>query len=244
MYHKDRCMEVKPNLKAKKITVVCGHYGSGKTNVAVNLAMRMKEANPEKIISAADVDIVNPYFRTADAKDFLAKAGVVPLIPEFANSNVDIPSLPHRLTSLFSETMGENECTVIDVGGDEGAVALGMYSKQLNALDYDMIYVVNKYRPLIADPKDAAELMKEIEAVSNLKCTCLVNNSSLGMETTEEDILDSVEYGKECARLCGLPLLFHGYYEDLLPGLPERFKAEGYGDEPLFAMKNVTKKLF
>ncbi len=231
-------------MKPKTITVVCGHYGSGKTNVAVNLAIQLKTNHPSKIISVADVDIVNPYFRTADAKDFLTKAGVVPLIPEFANSNVDIPSLPHRLTSLFQGTMGENECTVIDVGGDEGAVALGQYAKQLNALDYDMIYVVNQYRPLIADPRDAAELMKEIEAVCGLRCTGLVNNSSLGIETTAEDIIDSVEYAKECARLTGLPLLFHGYYEDLLPTLPESFRKAGYESEPLFPMKNVTKKLF
>lgn len=199
---------------------------------------------PEKSISVADVDIVNPYFRTADARDILTEAGVVPLIPEFANSNVDIPSLPHRLTALFSDGLSGEESTIIDVGGDEGAVALGMYSKQLNRLDYDMIYVVNKYRPLTADPRDAAELMKEIEAASNLKCTRLVNNSSLGAETTVEDILESVEYAGECAALCGLPLMFHAYYADLLPSLPKEFARAGYGNETLFPMKNVTKKLF
>lgn len=231
-------------MNLKQITVVCGHYGSGKTNVAVNLALRCKKDYPDRIISVADVDIVNPYFRTADAGDILKAAGVVPLIPEFANSNVDIPSLPHHLTTLFSGSLGADESTVIDVGGDEGAVALGMYSKQLNRLDYDMIYVVNQYRPLTADPRDAAELMKEIEAVSGLKCTCLVNNSSLGVETTAGDVMDSVGYAAECAERCGLPLLFHAYYEDLLPTLPELFREAGLGNEVLFPMQNVTKKLF
>ncbi len=231
-------------MNPKKITVVSGHYGSGKTNFAVNYALRIKEAFPERIVSVADVDIVNPYFRTADAKDFLVKAGVVPLIPEFANSNVDIPNLPHQLTALFSGTMGENEHTVIDVGGDDGAVALGRYEKQLNALDYDMIYVVNRYRPLTADPRDAAELMREIEAISGLRCTAVVNNSSLGAETTAEDVLDSVEYAKECAALCGLPLWYHGYYESLLPNLPEEFRKAGFDEKALFPMRNVTKKLF
>lgn len=230
--------------KQKTITIVCGHYGSGKTNVAVNLALRYKKEAPEKNISVADVDIVNPYFRTADAREILMEAGVIPLIPEFANSNVDIPSLPHRLTALFSGNGGMEESTIIDVGGDEGAVALGMYSQQLNRLDYDMIYVINKYRPLTADPKDAADLMREIEGVSNLKCTRIVNNSSLGAETTAEDILESVEYARECAELCGLPLLFHAYYADLLPSLPEDFAKAGYGSEPLFPMRNVTRKLF
>jgi len=228
----------------KKITVICGHYGSGKTNIAVNLAIRCKAEHPERLISCADVDIVNPYFRTADAKDILAASGVIPLIPEFANSNVDIPSLPHRLTSLRAENIGDNECIVIDVGGDEGAVALGMISRQLGEVPHDMFYVVNKYRPLTADPRDAADLMREIEAVSGLRCTGVINNSSLGGETTAEDIIDSVEYARECAALCGLPLLFHGYYEDLLPHLPERFKEAGLTDETLFPMRNVTKKLF
>ena len=231
-------------MNPKKITVVSGHYGSGKTNFAVNYALRIKELFPQRIVSVADVDIVNPYFRTADAKDFLVKAGVVPLIPEFANSNVDIPSLPHQLTALFSGTMGENEHTVIDVGGDDGAVALGRYARQLNALDYDMIYVVNQYRPLTADARDAAELMREIEGISGLRCTAVVNNSSLGAETTAEDIIDSVEYAKECAALCALPLWYHGYYEELLPNLPEEFRKAGLDPESLFPMRNVTKKLF
>ncbi len=231
-------------MKLKPITVVCGHYGSGKTNVAVNLAMRCKRDDPSRLVSCADVDIVNPYFRTADARDALAAAGVIPLIPAFANSNVDIPSLPHRLTSLCRESIGENESIIIDVGGDEGAVALGMISRQLAEAGYDMIYVVNKYRPLTAEPRDAAALMREIEAVSGLRCTALVNNSSLGAETTAEDVLDSVAYAGECAALCGLPLLFHGYHSALLPELPAAFAEAGLGEEALFPMDNVTKQLF
>ncbi len=231
-------------MNLKPITIVCGHYGSGKTNVAVNLAVRCKTENPNLLVSCADVDIVNPYFRTADAKDLLAAAGVVPLIPEFANSNVDIPSLPHRLTSLRPENIGEKERLIIDVGGDEGAVALGMISRQLSEVDYDMIYVVNQYRPLTAEPRDAAALMGEIEAVSGFRCTAVVNNSSLGKETTAEDVLNSVEYAKECAALCGLPLLFHGYYPALLPDLSAIFAKAGYGEEVLFPMDNVTKQLF
>ncbi len=231
-------------MKLKPITIVCGHYGSGKTNVAVNIAMAAKRTDPARLVSCADVDIVNPYFRTADAKDVLTRAGVIPLIPEYANSNVDIPALPHRLTSLRRENIGENESIVIDVGGDDGAVALGRVSRQFAEVDYDMIYVVNKYRPLTADPRDAADLMHEIEAISGLRCTAVVNNSSLGAETTAEDVTDSVEYAKECAALCGLPLLFHGYYKDLLTLLPEAFKEAGFADEVLFPMENVTKQLF
>lgn len=231
-------------MNLKPVTIVCGHYGSGKTNVAVNLAIHCKRERPERAVSVADVDIVNPYFRTADAKELLEKFGVIPLIPELANSNVDIPSLPHQLAGIFSGNTGENEYAFIDVGGDEGATVLGMYSARLNRLDYDMIYVVNQYRPLTASPYDAVELMKEIEAVSHLKCTRLVNNSSLGAETVMDDVVSSVAYARKCEELCGIPLLFHSYYSRLIPNLPGAFAQAGYEKEPLFAMENATKQLF
>lgn len=222
---------------------MCGHYGSGKTNVAINLALAAKRQSPNRTVSVADVDIVNPYFRTADAAETLKKEGIVPLIPEFANSNVDIPSLPHRLTALFSDPL-ETELAFIDVGGDEGAVALGRYRRFLNEGAYDMLYVVSQYRPLTAKPEEAAALMRDIEAVSGLRCTMLVNNSSLGAETTEEDVVDSVSYAKECAKRCALPLFCHAYYQSLLPGLPAVFQRAGLSDEPLFPMRNMTKQLF
>ncbi len=242
-------MEGAMRFMLKRITVVCGHYGSGKTNVAVNLALHGKKENPDSEISIADVDIVNPYFRTADAAELLRASGVHPLIPEFANSNVDIPSLPNRLTSLFTDRTDETEDSkreslIIDVGGDEGAVALGMYNDEMRKTDYDMLYVVNQYRPLTENPEEAAALMREIESASRLHCTGIVNNSSLGSETTTGDIVDSEAYAHRCAECCGLPLLFHSYYSDLVPGLPEAFQAAGYGEEILFPMRNVTRKLF
>jgi len=122
--------------KPANLIIICGHYGSGKTNVAVNLAVRMREKYPEKKVYAADLDIVNPYFRTADAAELLRTEGIEPLIPEFANTNVDIPSLPPKLYQLL-EGKNEDEIAIIDVGGDDGSVALGMYSKLKSpVLDY------------------------------------------------------------------------------------------------------------
>lgn len=221
--------------KDKKITIVCGHYGSGKTNVAVNLALWYKSAHPKKDVALADVDIVNPYFRAADAAKQLSDAGVRPIIPAFANSNVDIPSLPPELYSLFRE----DTVTVsfIDVGGDDGAVALGMYAEQIQKVGYEMLYVVSCYRPLTEDPAEAAALMRVIEEASHLKCTGIVNNSSIGADTTEKEIADSIPYAHACEEACGIPLRFTSYYEALLPDL----KIPG---EPLFPMKNVTKQMF
>lgn len=226
-----------------KLNIVCGHYGSGKTNVAVNLALHSKKMYPEYEVSVADIDIVNPYFRTADAADRLRQAGVIPLTPEFANSNVDIPSLPHQLFRMFESTAG-NAISYIDVGGDDGSVALGMYREPIVAAGYSMLYVISMYRPLTADPQDAALLLREIEEASQLKATAVVNNSSIGLETTAEDILASVEWAHECAKACGLPLAFHSYYAELNPTLPELFAEHGLAEEMLLPMENVTKKLF
>jgi len=227
----------------KKLSIVCGHYGAGKTNIAVNLAMHAKKQFSASRISIADYDIVNPYFRTADCAAILKEVGIVPLIPEFANTNVDIPSLPRFPVSPLG-IGGDFDISIIDVGGDDGAVALGMYNSTIKTLDYDLIYVVNMYRPLIADPKDALECMREIEFASGLSCTKLVNNSSLGAETTADATVASVEYAKECAALCKIPLVAHTYSPAYAPDTPEKFIAAGYVNEPLSPLSDITKKLF
>lgn len=224
------------------LNIVCGHYGSGKTNLSVNLALVAKEKHPHEAVRIADIDIVNPYFRTADAASMLEEHGIEVLIPPFANSNVDIPSLPPRLVSLFDAS--GSGYSFIDVGGDDGSIALGMYSNAIERASYDMIYVINAYRPMIADPRDAYECMLEIEAASRLRCTKIVNNSSLGVETTAEDVLESVEYAKQCAEICGLPLLCHSYCPAYAPNVPQVFKEASYADEPLFPIQNATKRLY
>lgn len=231
----------------KGIHIVCGHYGSGKTNIAVNLAIAEKKRCPSCRVALADLDIVNPYFRSADAEKMLRTANVEPLIPQLANSNVDIPSLPPALYSFLgnhSTEKSKNSSAYLDVGGDDGAIVLGMYAKDISTAPYEMLYVVSMYRPLTANSSDAAMLLREIEELSHLRCTGLINNSSIGEETTENDVLDSVVWARECAEKCALPLLCHSYRSDLLPALPERFDAEGYGNEKLFPLENATKRLF
>ena len=167
----------------KKLYIICGHYGSGKTNIAINAAINFKKRNPDFNVSLADLDIVNPYFRAADSAKLLEENGIIPLIPELANTNVDIPSLPAMLMKNISDD-SQNNITIIDVGGDDGAIALGMYKNIIKKHLYEMIFVINMYRPLISEPENALLCMKDIENLSGLSCTSLLNNSSLGAETT------------------------------------------------------------
>ncbi|MCR4904701.1 MAG: cobalamin biosynthesis protein CobQ [Clostridiales bacterium] len=225
----------------RNLSVVAGHYGAGKTNFAVNLAIYAKTVFPGLPVHAADLDIVNPYFRTADAAPLLEENGIDPLIPAFANTNVDIPSLPPRMRGLIES---KDDVTIVDVGGDDGAVALGMYREAILETGYSLFYVVNRFRPLIADPEDAVGCMIEIERASGLRCTALVNNSNLGAETTAKEIVESVAYGRECARRCALPLFCHVWCPALAPDTPEKMAEAGYADEPLFPIVNATKRLF
>ena len=187
----------------KRITLFAGHYGSGKTNIAVNYAKYLREQGNAVVI--ADLDIVNPYFRTKDSQEDLAAVGIKLISSKYANSNVDLPALPSEIYGIFED---KSSLAVLDVGGDDrGALALGRYTPLIKAEgDYEMLLVINRYRPLTRTADDCIEIMREVEEAGGLKFTGLVNNSNLGAETTPRDILDSVEYANEVSRKTGLPL--------------------------------------
>ncbi|MBQ2763668.1 MAG: hypothetical protein IJF43_01335 [Firmicutes bacterium] len=203
-------------MRTKRVTLLAGHYGSGKTNIAVNMAMMQKKAGYQ--VALADLDIVNPYYRSKDSEEDLKAMGIELICSPFANSNVDVPALPQELYRIVDEIQTN---MVVDIGGDDrGAYALGRFAQRLkDENDYEMILVINKYRPLTVDEKDAIEIMHEIEEAGHLKFTAIVNNSNLGKETTAQDVLDSVPYAETMAKETGLPLLLTTVREDLLPEL-------------------------
>ena len=214
--------------RSKKI-IVTGHFGSGKTNVAVNLALAFRAGGED--VSIADMDIVNPYFRTADSAAMLSEAGIKCIIPQYAGTNVDMPALPAEIYSMFAE---KSPYGIFDVGGDDsGAVALGMYAPHFEDAGYEMLYVVSMYRPVTSRPSDTAILMKEIESTSRLCCTALVNNSNIGAETDRDSFFASFDYADEVSRLCGLPLAF-----DSVCGMWEK------PGRNIFHMKNITKNIY
>ena len=188
----------------KRLTILCGHYGSGKTNIAVNMAYDLR--SQRDTVAVADLDIVNPYFRTKDSQKDFEERGIRLICSDFASSNVDLPSIP---ADLYSITDDRSLSVILDIGGDDrGAYALGrLRDAILEENDYDMYMVVNKYRPLTPDAESTIEVMGEIEAACGIPFTGIINNSNIARETTAEDVLDTVGYANEVAKLSGLPVV-------------------------------------
>ena len=191
-------------MEHKRITILCGHYGSGKTNIAVNMALELKKSNER--VAIADLDIVNPYFRTKDSKDELESADIKLICSEYAGSNVDIPALPPEMYSLTDD---RDTVAILDIGGDDrGALALGRLSPAIiEENDYEILAVINKYRPLTQDAESTIEVLREIEGAMSMKFTGLINNSNLGELTETDDVLGSIDYAKEVSKLTSLPVV-------------------------------------
>ena len=229
----------------KRITLLSGHYGSGKTNIAVNMATEIArqaaaeqagadaqagaaQAAPDKsLCMLADLDIVNPYFRSADSEEMLSLLGVELIVSPFANTNLDVPALPQEMYKIVDD---KSRKAIIDVGGDErGALALGRISDGIREEgNYDMFLVINKYRPLTPDADSVAEIAAEIEEAGHLAFTGIINCSNLGAETDADTVLSSVAFAQEVSKKLGLPIVataveaelyeeLKGKIEDLFP---------------------------
>ena len=205
-------------MEHKRLTLFAGHYGSGKTNIAVNYAVLLAEEG--KKVCIADLDIVNPYFRTKDSEKELTEHGITLISPHYANTNVDLPALPAESYRLVQD---KTIFGVIDIGGDyRGAYALGRFSDAIKAEDdYRMAFVINRFRPLTSTVEDTVEIMREIEAAAGIKFNCIVNNSNIGAETTKEVVLESVDFAEELSRATGLPIWLHTVEKSIAEGISE-----------------------
>lgn len=189
--------------KANRITIICGHYGSGKTNLALNLAL---ESAKDDNVTLVDMDIVNPYFRSSEYGELLSNFDIELIAPTFANTTQDTPTLPPEVSSIF---VPNDKMVLVDAGGDDaGIIALRGMSDRIKQNGYEMIYVINENRVQSKSPEKALELLKEIEIASGLKATGIVNNTHLGVETTKEIVLKSIDFAKETSKLANIPLLY------------------------------------
>ncbi len=203
--------EVMANVFKKRITIFSGHYGSGKSEIAVNAAFMIKKAGSELLL--ADMDIVNPFFRSIDAKKLLEAEGIFTAAPLFANTNVDVPALVPEIDAAIKN---RGRRVILDVGGDEdGARVLGRYHASLAKEEYDLLVVVNGARPMTETPEEAAAYLKAIQEASRLKATGLIANTHFLSNTQAEDVEKGLELCQNVSRLTGVPLIAAAVMEGL-----------------------------
>ena len=208
-------------LNQPRLTVLVGNYGSGKTEIALNLALEKALLGPTALV---DLDIVNPYFRSGEKQAMLKDKGVRVLMPTFATTNVDIPALPAAIQSVFDS---DAEQVVFDVGGDDtGAVALGRYTPffQKERANTQVLYVVNVCRPLSKTAGDILRLMERIANKARMKPDALVNNANLQGETSVDLLLRGHQVLTEVSLKTGLPIAMITGEEAVLKGMPDDLK--------------------
>ncbi len=187
-----------------KIYITVGHYGSGKTEYSVNYALYLKKTHDKVFL--VDLDIVNPYFRSNDARGLLEANGITVIAPDYAGTNVDIPALPPDVMRIFNV---DDAAIVIDVGGDDdGAIALGRYKRFFEEADVDVSLVVNTRRPLSGTVEEIIEMKENIELSSRLSVTDLIADTNISDETTKEIIEEGYKVVKEVSEQLNIPIKY------------------------------------
>lgn len=188
-----------------RLTLVTGHYGTGKTEFSVNLALAL--AGEGARVALADLDIVNPYFRSRERRELLEAAGVRLVATSQALADADVPALPAELHAVLEDRAIRG---VLDIGGDpSGARVLARYRPRILKEDYQLLYVVNAARPEVRTAERSVEYLRAIEAVTGLACTGLVNNTHLCGETGPEDVREGAALAEEVSQMTGVPVACH-----------------------------------
>lgn len=202
------------NKKEPQIYIFTGHYGSGKTETAVNFAVHLKKLAPERKVAIADMDIVNPFFRTADAALPLEKMGIRVELPLYARSNVDVPALTPQMEYL----MGEKDIDlVLDIGGDDvGAKAVGRYAETIQKRKYNLFFVFNKNRPFTKDLPSALKIFYEIQESCRIPFTGLINNTHLLQYTDINTLASGLPLAYEISKATGVPMAFNSAFRKIL----------------------------
>ncbi|EGD51972.1 hypothetical protein TheetDRAFT_1216 [Thermoanaerobacter ethanolicus JW 200] len=202
----------------KRLTIVVGHYGTGKTEVAINYAKFIRESGKE--VEIVDLDIVNPYFRSREVrKELFDKWRIRVAGVEEKYMNADVPAISRN---IYGALYSKDKYAVFDVGGDDvGATPLGQYRHIIKDQDAEVLFVVNVNRPLTKDVESVIEYLKSIEEAAKIKVTHLVNNTHLSYETTVEDILKGQKVVEEVSKITGIPIKMVTVKRELLNKVPD-----------------------
>lgn len=222
------------------VYIFTGHYGSGKTETAVNFA-RMLRRDPERKIALIDLDIVNPFFRSADAKEMMAQIGVRLEVPVYANTNVDIPALTGVMGALMEDSSYD---VILDVGGDDlGAKAVGRYADTIRKRKHFRYFVMNERRPFTRDAVAAGLIYDEIEKAACVPCGGIINNTNLLDETTPEMIINGGQLVRELCERKHVPLCYHVVEERLIPDVLKA-GAGAISEAQIIPLVRTVRRLF
>ena len=205
-----------------RILVLVGNYGSGKTEISLNLALKYAQRGEQ--VTLVDLDIVNPYFRSSERTQLLEEHGIRVYAPSFAMSTVDVPSLPADIQAVFAD---KSRRVIFDVGGDDtGAAALGQYKPYFDRDDVQMLFVVNAFRPLSGDADSVCDLMHRVAARARLTPTAMINNANVAWETGSAELERGEELLSEVSARMNIPVGYLCAKEDVMAQLPETLSGE------------------
>lgn len=193
--------------------MIVGNYGSGKTEIAVNLAIRLAEAGRK--VQIADLDLVNPYFRSREAQRLMEAHGIRVVVPPGSQVFADLPIVLPEIQGMLRPPEGTT--TIIDVGGDDvGARALASFRTVIGDGPYELWQVVNAMRPFTRDVEGCLRMRAEIEQASRLLVTGFLANAHLIEDTTAETVLQGWKLADELARQTGRPVRAVAVMDELL----------------------------
>lgn len=188
---------------ASRLTVLVGHFGSGKTEIAINLSLAL--GNKGHSFSLADLDVVDPYFRSRECKKLLEAHGGQLIASSQACLDADVPSMPPEVTSLFDN---QNIYGVLDIGGDaSGARVLARYRRQLVACNARVLCVINANRPLTNTPEKAMAYLRDIEYAAGIPISGIISNTHLCEKTELQDVLAGAKLTSEVSAISNIPVI-------------------------------------
>lgn len=196
-----------------RLTIIIGAYGSGKSEIAVNMSLAQRKALPDKKLLIADLDIVNPFYRSSDCASALEAEGIRLVTPMYAGSNVDAPVLPPDMYVIFDD---ESYQGIFDIGGEDmGALVLGSLKKRIENTDAVIYMAVNTLRPFTSDAEQIAIMTNELAAAAGFKIDGYLNNTNLLEETTSDMLVEGEAKILEASKITGIPLVANCVMEDV-----------------------------